>query len=143
MLAMDYSLFEKFLISNDSLNIYQAGKLIFTSNKSGLLPLLEYIDRFPSCRPPVIILDKIMGNGAALLSALANCREAYSPLGSQLAQRTLDKYHIRYHILDMVPYIQKTPGGEMCPMERLSLDKDPAEFYAAVKNITDTRPDKT
>ena len=139
---MDYSLWEKFLTSNDSLNIYEAGRLIFTSDKSGLLPLLDYIDRSPAPWPPVVIFDKIMGNGAALLSVLANGQEVYSPLGSHLAQKTLDKYHIGYHISEVVPYIQKTPGGEMCPMERLSLDKDPQEFYAAVKNITDTRPTK-
>ena len=134
--------FQKFLMSSDSLHVYEASEIIFTSDKAGLLPLLKYIDRFSSYHQQVIIFDKIMGNGAALLSVLANCQKVYSPLGSQLAISTLDKYHIRYHITNTVPYIRKTPRGEMCPMEKLSLHKDPEEFYTAVRNITNDRASK-
>jgi len=135
---MDCCLLRDFLASGDSLQVYEADKLIFTSKKAGLLPLLEYIDRFAPCHQQATIFDKIMGNGAALLSVLANCRKVYSPLGSQLALSTLDKYHISYHITNVVPYILKTPGGEMCPMEKLSLHKDPEEFHAAITNIINT-----
>ena len=134
--------FEKFLASGDSLHIYQDGKLIFTSDKSGLIPLLEYIDRSSPCHQQVKIFDKIMGNGAALLSVLANCQKVYSPLGSQLAISTLDKYHINYQITKIVPYIQKNQGGEMCPIEKLSLHKAPEEFYTAVRNITNAHESK-
>ena len=130
--------FEKFLKSSDSLHVYEANKIIFTSSKSRLLPLLEYIGRFSSYQKQVIIFDKIMGNGAALLSVLANCQKVYSPLGSQLAISTLDKYHINYQITNIVPYIQKNPEGEMCPMEKLSLHKEPEEFYTAIKEIVPT-----
>ena len=134
--------FQKFLMSSDSLHVYEVSKLIFTSDKARLLPLLEYISRFSPFHRRIIIIDKIMGNGAALLSVLANCQEVYSPLGSQLALSTLDKYHISYHITNVVPYIRKTPGGEMCPMEKLSLDKGPEEFYAAITNIINARDRK-
>ncbi len=134
--------FEKFLASGDSLHIYQGGKLIFTSDKSGLIPLLEYIDKLSSCHQQVNIFDKIMGNGAALLSVLANCQKVYSPFGSQLATSTLDKYGISYHIEHIVPYIRKTPEGEMCPMEKLSLHKAPEEFYTAVRNIINAHESK-
>lgn len=128
--------FQKFLTSSDNLHVYETSKIIFTSDKAGLLPLLEYIDRFSLYHQQVAIFDKIMGNGAALLSVLANCQEVYSPLGSQLAISTLDKYRISYHITNIVPYIRKTLMGEMCPMEKLSMHKDPAGFYAAVRDIT-------
>jgi len=139
---MDCHSLRDFLASGDSFQVYEADKLIFTSEKAGLLPLLEYIDRFSPCHQQVTIFDKIMGNGAALLSVLANCQKVYSPLGSQLAISTLDKYHISYHITNTVHYIRKTPRGEMCPMEKLSLHKDPEEFYAAVRNITNDRASK-
>ena len=134
--------FEKFLASGDSLQIYEDSKIIFNSSKSGLLPLLEYIDKLSSYHQQVKILDKIMGNGAALLSVLADCQKVYSPLGSQLAIKTLDKYGISYHIKNIVPYIRKTPRGKMCPMEKLSLHKDPEEFYTAVRNIINTHESK-
>ncbi len=76
-----------------------------------------------------------MGNAAALLSIKANCRETYSPLGSKLAIKTLDKYGIKYHITEIVPYIQKPDGEDMCPMEKLSINKEPEEFYEVIKNI--------
>lgn len=65
--------FEKFLASGDSLQIYEDSKIIFNSSKSGLLPLLEYIDKLSHYHQQVEIFDKIMGNSAALLSVLADC----------------------------------------------------------------------
>ena len=75
-----------------------------------------------------------MGNAAALLAILAGCSQVYSPLGSKIAIGTLNKYSIGYHILEIVPYIKRTDGQGMCPMEELSLNKEPAEFYEALKN---------
>ena len=130
---MDKYLFDEFLASDNTLQVYQDNRLLFSSNKGGLGPLLEYIDRFTPSHP--LIFDKIMGNAAALLSVKASCREVYSPLGSQLAVGTLDKYGIKYHLAEIVPCIQKPDGEDMCPMEKLSIDKEPEEFYEMIKNI--------
>jgi hypothetical protein len=129
-------LFEEFLAGGDSLRVYKGDKLIFVSVEDGLLPLLEYIERFAPEYRQVVMFDKIMGNAAALLSVKADCCEVFNPVGSQLAVRTLDKYGVEYHINNIVPYIQKPGQEEMCPMERLSIDKDPEEFYEAVKKVT-------
>ena len=129
------SLFNKFLVSGDTLQVYQNKKLLFSSSKDRLLPLLEYIDRFAPYHQQVVIFDKIMGNAAALLSVEASCQEVYSPLGSQLAVKTLDRYGIKYHITEIIPYIQQANGKDMCPMEKLSLGKEAEEFYEAVRNI--------
>ena len=59
---MDCKAFQKFLTSSDTLHVYEANDIIFTSNKAGLLPLLEYINRFSSSHQRVTIIDKIMGN---------------------------------------------------------------------------------
>ena len=101
-----------------------------------MLPLLEYIDWFVPHYQQVVILDKIMGNAAALLSIKAGCQEVYSPLGSQLAIKTLDKYGIKYDISEIIPYIQQPEKQDMCPMEKLSLDKEPEEFYQVMRDIT-------
>ena len=128
-------LFNEFLISNNSLQVYEGDRLLFASKKDRLVPLLEYIDRLAPYHRQVVIFDKIMGNAAALLCAKANCQEVYSPLGSQLAIDTLDKYGIKYHLTETIPYIQKPNRENMCPMEKLSLNKEPEEFYEAIKNI--------
>jgi len=136
---MQVRLRNEFLTSDDTLRIYQGDQLIFSSAKDRLLPLLEYLDRFAADHQRVIIFDKIMGNAAALLSIKADCQEVFSPLGSQFAIKTLDEYGIKYHLNKIVPYIQKADGEEMCPMEKLSLDKGPKEFYQVMLNIINKR----
>ena len=128
-------LFNEFLLSSDTLRVYQDEKLLYSSNKDRLLPLLEYIDSLAAHHQQVVVFDKIMGNAAALLSVKASCQEVHSPLGSQLAIKTLDRHNIKYHLREITPYIQKADGEDMCPMEELSIDKEPEEFYEMIKNI--------
>ena len=127
-------LFHDFLTSGDTLRVYEGSNLLFASEKARLLPLFEYIDKFASGHH-VVIFDKIMGNAAALLSVKAGCQKVYSPLGSQLAITTLDSYRIRYHLTEIVPYITRPNGEDMCPMEKLSIGKKPEEFCLEVRNI--------
>ncbi len=132
--------FNKFLTSGDTLQVYQDNRLVFSSNQDRLSPLLEYIDRFSPCHQQVVVFDRIMGNAAALLAIKANCREVYSPLGSQLAASTLDKYGRKRHFTKIVPHIQKDNRSDMCPMEKLSIGKEPEEFYELLKtSLTDIK----
>jgi len=127
--------FNQFLAGTDTLQVYDGGTLVFSSRRDRLLPLMEYVDRLSSRHKQVVIFDKIMGNAAALLSVKAGCRETYSPLGSQIAIETFDRYGVEYHIGRLVPYIQKDNAEDMCPMEKLSMDKEPGEFYEIMRNI--------
>lgn len=129
---MDRRFLSEFRVSGHTLRVYEGNQLIFSSSQERLLPLLEYIDRLAARHQQVVIFDKLMGNAAALLSIKAGCREVYSPLGSQFAVKTLEKYGIKYHLAEIVPYIQRPDGREMCPMEKLSIDKEPEEFYEAI-----------
>ena len=99
---------------------------------------MEYINDFCHDYRQVIVFDKIMGNAAALLCVKAACQEVYSPLGSQLAVNTLDRYDIRYHITQIEPYIRKPDSEDMCPMEKLSLNKEPEEFYEEMQSMVST-----
>lgn len=125
--------FNEFLMSGDTLRVYERNQLIFSSNKDRLLPLLDYIAQYVPHHQQVVIFDKLMGNAAALLAVEAACQEVYSPLGSQFAIKTLDKYGIKYHLTEIVPYIQKPDGEDMCPMEKLSINKEPEEFYGLIR----------
>jgi hypothetical protein len=131
----DYqSLYQQFLASGTALQVCQGDKLLFSSNKEMLAPLLEYIETLAPHHRQVTIFDKIMGNAAALLCVMAHASEVYSPLGSQPALKTLDHYGIEHHITTVVPYIQKPNTTELCPMESLSLGKTPDEFYQALRS---------
>ncbi len=129
------SVFDDFLASSDSLRVYHGRKLMFSSTRATLLPLVEYLDGCRSYRRQVVIYDKIVGNAAALLSVLANCREIYSPLGSQLAVATLERYRVAYHFAEIIPYITKSDSPDMCPMEKLSIGMEPEEFCTRVKHF--------
>jgi hypothetical protein len=132
---MDSAFFEDFLVSSDTLRVYEDSRLLFSSAKDGLLPLLEYSSQGPSPHRPVVIFDKIMGNAAALLSVRVGCQKVYSPLGSRIGLETLEARGIKHHISEIVDCILQSNGIDMCPMEKLSLGKDPEEFYKAVSNI--------
>ena len=128
------TLYDDFISSTDTLRVFSDGNLLFASEKDGLLPLVEYLDT--SDRPDnVVIMDRVTGNAAALLSVMADCVEIHSPLGSEIAIGTLGKYSITYHFGETVPYIQRPNSEEMCPMEKLSLEKNPEEFYQAFLEI--------
>ena len=128
---MNTQLFSEFLESNDTFRVYKEGKLIFSSGKERLLSLLEYLDKFAPLEKDVTVFDRIVGNAAALLLKKIFCYEVYSPLGSEPATRTLSDSGIRYRFTEIVPYIQNQSQQGMCPMEKLSLNKSPEEFYQA------------
>jgi hypothetical protein len=129
-------LFKGFLAHRNTLQVYKDNKLVFASDKEGLLPLLEYIDNLASSHQQVVVFDKIIGRAAALLCILANCAEIYSPLGSELAVEALNRHDIKHHLVEIVPYIKRMNQVDMCPMEKLSLDKDPGEFYETLIEST-------
>jgi hypothetical protein len=133
------AIFDEFLNSEDTLWVYDGDKRVFSSAKDRLLPLMEYIDTAASDHQQVVILDKIMGNAAALLSIKADCREVFSPLGSKLAIDTLDKHGIKHHLSRIVPCIERADGQDMCPMEKLSLGKGSEEFYMTMKDLIEKK----
>ncbi len=127
--------FEQFAESDDTLRVYRQGRLLFSSKRDRVVPLLEYIDSGEPANGPAIIFDKVMGNAAALLSVKARASEVYSPLGSQLGAQTLVKHGIRFHFKKTIPFILKDDSQDMCFMEKLSMDKGPEDFYSAIKAI--------
>ncbi len=122
-------LFARFVNSSDTFRVYHEGKIIFKSRGERLSPLLDYIDGFVPQVKDVVIFDRIVGNAAALLLKKAFCLEIYSPLGSEFAARTLSEQGIKYHFSKTVPYILNQAGDDICPMEKLSLGKNPEEFF--------------
>ena len=98
-------LFQEFIANRDTCRVYSGRKLIFVSRKDRLIPLMEYITDFSPYYQQVTIFDKIMGNAAALLAVKANCRKVFSPLGSQLAVRTLDMHGVGYYFNETVSHI--------------------------------------
>jgi hypothetical protein len=135
--------YNEFLSSDDKLRVYKDNELIFSSRKKGLLAILDYFAQLTVIDRKIVILDKVAGNAAALLSIKAGCTDIWSPLGSKPAVETLDKYGIRHHFAHIVDYISQDNSVEMCPMERLSLGKNPDEFFIAIKAVVNRETETT
>ncbi|MFH0847822.1 MAG: DUF1893 domain-containing protein [Chloroflexota bacterium] len=132
-------LFDDFLKSQDSLRVYENDRLIFASDKDRLIPLMEYLGKFGTSHKGLTLMDRIMGNAAALLTVKAGGVEVFSPLGSKLAVQTLTRFGVKYTLSEIAPVIQMPDGG-MCPMEKLSLGKEPDEFYQIIKTMLKEHP---
>jgi len=133
--VMDTHRYNDFLVSGDTLWVYGGNELLFRSTREGLLPLLDYNKRSATGSAGTTVFDRVVGNAAALLLIRANCSEVFSPLGSKLAASTLDSYAVEYHFTEVVPYIRDHDGHDMCPMEKLSLNKSPGEFYEVMLSL--------
>jgi len=128
-------LFNYFLASKDNLRAYHGAELVFSSKDSGLAPLVDYVIKFAPATGEVLILDRVVGNAAALLLKLALCTEVWSSLGSERAAQTLSNFGIRYHFVSEVLYILNRQSSDICPFEKLSMGKTPDEFYETIKAL--------
>jgi hypothetical protein len=125
--------FSEFLKSPDTFRVYKGARLLFSSRKDKLAPMLDYIDNCMPYAAGVTVYDRIVGNAAALFLITIKCRIVYSALGSENAIKTLEAAGIGYRFNETIDCIMNDPGTDMCPMERLSLGKTPDDFYRALK----------
>lgn len=128
-------LFEKFSLSLFSLEIRSGKKLLFRSKERGIKGLVRFIQKNNKHFPKnLIVFDKKIGSGAALLCAYFKAKEVFAVTGSKLAEKTLKKFRIKFYFSNIVPKILNKNNDGLCPIEKLSLRKTPGRFYELVKN---------
>jgi len=121
--------FEKFIKSSWGLEIWCGGKVISRSKKSGVTGLLDFIRKYGRRYKNLVIFDKIVGQGAALLAAYLKVKAVYGKTGSKLAAKTLKRYKIKFYFHKTVTNILNKKKTDLCPFEKLSFSKTPEEFY--------------
>lgn len=121
--------FNDFVKSSRELEIWNDGKMIFESDKKMVGGLLEFIGNGGSRFNNLIIFDKRAGNAVALLCAYLRAKEIYAVIGSEVAKKTLEDFKIKFHFSKTIPNILNKKGNDICPLEKLSFDKSPKEFY--------------
>ncbi|MBI2042147.1 MAG: DUF1893 domain-containing protein [Candidatus Nealsonbacteria bacterium] len=124
--------FEKFLNGSFGLEIYLKKKLIFRSKKSGVAGLLDFIRENGNHRKGLVVFDKIVGRGAALLCVYIGTEEIFGKLGSSPAAEVLNSHKIRFHFQETVASILNKNQTDICPIEKLSFKKTPEEFYKSL-----------
>jgi hypothetical protein len=121
--------FEKFTQSENLLQIWSGGRIVFESKKNGVAGLLDFIKENNKKFTDLIIFDSKIGNAAALLFTYLGVKEVYGTVGSQLAIKNLDNFKIKFYFKKTIPNILNRDESDLCPFEKLSLDKTPEEFY--------------
>lgn len=113
--------------------IVRAGKVIATGTRDGISELLEVIVMRGETLKGAALADKIVGKAVAMVAAYAGISAVYTPLGSQVAEKTLHKHNIEFQADRVVPFIQNKRGDGLCPMEQLALPlDDPSEAVQAL-----------
>lgn len=119
------------------------GKIITTSHKRGVIPMLEIIRDHQNILAETVIADKIIGKAAALLALGYKVKQIYAEVLSQQAKEVLDQYSIVYQYEKYVVYIQNRSKNGQCPIEKLTQNiNDPKiayfnilQYYREVLNI--------
>ena len=119
------------------------GELLLTSQKRGILPLLELWEE--TKLKDASVADRIIGKAAALLLILGGAKAAYGEVMSENAYRLLTEAGLEVQYGSLVPYIVNRKEDGMCPMEQavagLSDPKEaPAALYAALKRLKAQAP---
>ena len=107
---------------------------VYTSDKSGIMPLLEYAESGESF-VGFSAADKIVGKAAALLYAYLGVSRVYAEVMSRTAVEVFTAHGIEFECDTLTDMIINRRGDGACPMEQavISID-DCIEALALIKN---------
>ncbi|MFC1630175.1 DUF1893 domain-containing protein, partial [Patescibacteria group bacterium] len=105
--------FEKFLRSSFFLEVWSGEKVVFQSEKHGILGLVEFIQKKKSFED-LIIFDKIIGRATALLLVYIRAKKVYGELGSERAAEVFQESNIPFYFQKTVPQILNKKGDDLC-----------------------------
>lgn len=104
------------------------------SDRRGIAPVLELLDRDPGFLQGAAVADKVVGKAAALLFVRGGVEGVYARTLSEKAAAVLQAHGLRVACLEKVPYIVNRAGDGMCPMERCVWEiDDPLMAEAALR----------
>lgn len=101
--------------------ILKDNDIIYESSDRGVKPLLDFLDG-NNKKTNLVLVDRIIGKGAAILADIIGISEIYTPIISIQALEYIENYSdIKVHFDKKVPYIINRNRDGMCPVES-SLD---------------------
>lgn len=113
-------------------------KIIFTSERKGVAPLMDF---YKICKEEpqeyinLFLADKVIGKGAIFLAVLIGIDEIYTPVISEHALELAKRHSIKVEYETLVPYIVNRTKDGMCPIESSVINiSDCLEAYEAITN---------
>ena len=114
-------------------------KIIFTSNKKGIIPMLDMLKLYEEGRiRPVYQADRILGKAAILIAAHCGMKEIYSDVVSQSAMDIGQRKKIDISYKTLVPQILNPLKQKEWPFEAALRDIDEDDFDQVLDIIRKT-----
>jgi hypothetical protein len=108
-------------LSHYTLVLVEEGRILFTSEKRGIAPLLECLERFTGQTGHYILHDRVTGLAAARL--VVHCgfiAEVITRLISEPARACLNRHGIAFKAELVVPQILNRNRSASCPAESIA-----------------------
>lgn len=121
--------------SGMNLLVFSGGEVVFSSEKKGIVPLLEAIDAIGGeGLGDLVTADRIVGRAAVLLNVYLGAREVHAVLISAGAKGLLLERGIPFEFREETDAIKMRDGVIFCPFERLVQGvSDPVEAYDRIR----------
>ena len=121
--------------SGMNLLVFSGGEVVFSSEKKGIVPLLEAIDAIGGeGLGDLVTADRIVGRAAVLLNVYMGAREVHAVLISAGAKGLLLERGIPFEFREETDAIKMRDGVIFCPFERLVQGvSDPVEAYDRIR----------
>ena len=136
---MDKERFEELVVElreGRSNCIIVKGEEIFKFSLPGVKTLMTLLKEDPSLLKDSIVLDKVVGKGAAALMILGEVAEIYAELISEHAVILLEKNNVKFSYGVRVPFIENRFKTGLCPIEKLSVTTDdPKIIYKKIMDF--------
>ena len=118
-----------------NLLVYSENEIVFSSDKRGIVPLIEAIDTLSLDKlENIITADRIVGRAAVLLNIYLGSQGVYAMLISTNAKQLLLERKIKFEYRNETDSIKMKDGVIFCPFERLVQEiSDPEEAYIKIK----------
>jgi hypothetical protein len=129
------SLLDKLDKDNLSIIIMSDSKMLYSSGKNGIAPLVKAIDTLGQRKlKGSIVVDKIIGKASALLICYFGAKKAIAKVMSKGGLKALERFGIEHFADTMVNEIRNRTDTDFCPFEKLVLNVEkPIDAYRLMK----------
>lgn len=110
------------------------GKEVFSSTRSDLIPILDYLDSERTGHKDAVLFDRYIGRAAALLMTMLKPAMICTPVISKGGRAVFEEFQIAFEATEMVEYLMGVASDGMCRWEKLAQGKSPSEFHELVKH---------
>ncbi len=127
----------KDVLSKENLRIciVKDEKVVFKSNKRGILPMYTAVTKHYDELNGAAVADRVIGRAAAMLNVYSKTSAVYSDISSESAIEILSANNINITYIKSVPYIKNRTKDDLCPIEKISSKLATDEYLKLLEKI--------